>query len=106
MVQTPILNLSICVGLNPAKVFLFFPASTLPLCVNNNESALLKIIGPVNAPFKNGKKSLFLLLALMSFPSSVKTANKKAEKSKKSALKTPNSIPEGEGQFSSIKEGE
>lgn len=52
------------------------------------------------------EKSLFLLLALMSFPSSVKTANKKAEKSKKSALKTPNSIPEGEGQFNSIKEGE
>ncbi|XP_075999639.1 inactive carboxypeptidase-like protein X2 [Genypterus blacodes] len=33
----------------------------------------------------------------------VKTANKKAEKIKKSSLKTPNSIPEGEGQFRSVK---
>lgn len=42
----------------------------------------------------------------MSFPSLVKTANKKAEKNKKSALKTSNSISEGEGQYNSIKEGE
>uniref|UniRef100_UPI0037E9116B inactive carboxypeptidase-like protein X2 n=1 Tax=Semicossyphus pulcher TaxID=241346 RepID=UPI0037E9116B len=35
---------------------------------------------------------------------SVKTANKKAEKNKKSALKTPNSIPEAAGQFNAIKE--
>ncbi|KAK1881573.1 Inactive carboxypeptidase-like protein X2 [Dissostichus eleginoides] len=34
----------------------------------------------------------------------VKTANKKAEKTKKGALKTPNSISEGEGQYKSIKE--
>ncbi|XP_010765509.1 inactive carboxypeptidase-like protein X2 [Notothenia coriiceps] len=34
----------------------------------------------------------------------VKTANKKAEKTKKGALKTPNSISEGEGQYNSIKE--
>ncbi|XP_059179992.1 inactive carboxypeptidase-like protein X2 [Centropristis striata] len=33
---------------------------------------------------------------------SVKAANKKAEKSKKSALKTPNSISEGEGQYNSL----
>lgn len=38
----------------------------------------------------------------MSFPSSVKTPNKKAEKNKK----TPNSISEGEGHYNSIKEGE
>ncbi|KAK5851007.1 hypothetical protein PBY51_001835 [Eleginops maclovinus] len=35
---------------------------------------------------------------------SVKTANKKAEKTKKGPLKTPNSISEGEGQYNSIKE--
>lgn len=35
----------------------------------------------------------------------VKTANKKAEKNKKSTLKAPNSISE-EGQYNSIKEGE
>ncbi|CAJ1080254.1 inactive carboxypeptidase-like protein X2 [Xyrichtys novacula] len=35
---------------------------------------------------------------------SVKTANKKTEKSKKSTLKTPNSIPEAEGQVNLVKE--
>ncbi|KAM4624172.1 LOW QUALITY PROTEIN: inactive carboxypeptidase-like protein X2 [Polymixia lowei] len=35
---------------------------------------------------------------------SVKTANKKAEKNKKSALKTPNSISEGEGRYDPVKE--
>lgn len=42
----------------------------------------------------------------MSFPSSVKTANKKTEKNKKSTMKTPNSISEGEGHYSSINKGE
>lgn len=40
------------------------------------------------------------------FPYAAKAANKKAEKNKKSSPKTPNSIPEGEGPFSSVKEGE
>lgn len=35
---------------------------------------------------------------------SVKPANKKTEKNKKSALKNPNSVSEGEGQYSAIKE--
>nr|XP_020500366.1 inactive carboxypeptidase-like protein X2 [Labrus bergylta] len=35
---------------------------------------------------------------------SVKTANKKTEKTKKSTLKTSNSIPEAEGRFNPIKE--
>ncbi|XP_029933790.1 inactive carboxypeptidase-like protein X2 [Myripristis murdjan] len=35
---------------------------------------------------------------------SVKPANKKTEKNKKNALKSPNSVSEGEGQYSSIKE--
>ncbi|KAI3365166.1 hypothetical protein L3Q82_010265 [Scortum barcoo] len=34
----------------------------------------------------------------------IKTANKKTEKNKKSALKTPNSISEGDGRYSSVKE--
>lgn len=34
----------------------------------------------------------------------VKSSNKKAEKNKKSSLKTPNSISEGDGQYNSIKE--
>ncbi|XP_068439051.1 inactive carboxypeptidase-like protein X2 [Clinocottus analis] len=37
-------------------------------------------------------------------PKPVKTTTKKAEKNKKSALKTPNSVSEGEGQYNSIKE--
>lgn len=41
----------------------------------------------------------------MLFPLSVKTPSKKAEK-KKSALKTPNGVSDGEGQYNSIKEGE
>ncbi|XP_034050192.1 inactive carboxypeptidase-like protein X2 isoform X1 [Thalassophryne amazonica] len=35
---------------------------------------------------------------------SAKSSNKKAEKAKKSTLKTPNSISEGEGQYNSVKE--
>ena len=52
------------------------------------------------------ENSLIYVPALMLFPFLVKTANKKAEKTKKGALRTPNSISEGEGQYNSIKEGE
>lgn len=55
LVQDPILNLSMCVRLNPAKVL---PCANTPF--NNNESAVLNVIGPVKA---NGeKKVLFLFL--------------------------------------------
>lgn len=42
---------------------------------------------------------------LISFLSSVKAASKKAEKNKKSAVTTPNSISEGGGQYSPVTEG-
>lgn len=43
---------------------------------------------------------------LISFMSSVKAANKKAEKNKKTSVTTPNSISEGEGQYGPVTEGE
>lgn len=52
------------------------------------------------------RKSLISVPVLMLFSSSVKTANKKSEKNKKSTPTTPNSISEGEGQHNSVKEGE
>lgn len=42
----------------------------------------------------------------MLFPFLVKTANKKAEKNKKGALKIPNSVSEGDRQDNPMKEGE
>ncbi len=74
------------------------------LYIDSNESAFLKANWPVEPPFKKCKHFMSVPV-LMTFPCFVKTANKKAEKNKKS-LKTPNSISEGEGQYSSIKEGE
>lgn len=43
---------------------------------------------------------------LISFMSSVKAANKRTEKNKKTTVTTPNSISEGEGQYSPVTEGE
>lgn len=108
LVQAPILNLSICAALNPAN-----PASLpmseallLSLCFDSRESAVLNAIRPVKAPFEKFKSFTFFSHLPLSFPSSVKPSNKKAEKNKKGTLKTPNSISEGEGQYAPVKEGE
>lgn len=43
---------------------------------------------------------------LILFMSSVKAANKRTEKNKKTTVMTPNSISEGEGQYRPVTEGE
>lgn len=49
---------------------------------------------------------LFFSLFNISIPSLVKSPNKKAEKTKKTAVKNPNSVSEGEQQYNPIKKGE
>lgn len=74
LVQSPILNLSICVGLNPAKAFFIFYFFS---CVNNfsfslsyvdnSESAVLKVIRPVKDPINKSRFRQFSLVPLQIF---------------------------------------
>lgn len=104
LVQTQILNLSTCVGLNPAKVSSFL-CQHFSLCEQQWISTFNGDLA-CQMCFFQMENSFIYVPALMLFPFLVKTANKKAEKTKKGALKTPNSISEGEGQHHSIQEGE